>query len=188
MILPCRIHRARQRNRVDSLPLALLFAACLLASVGKAMSQDAVAAASEAAGLGWLPAVPIQITAGMDIGYDDNVTGSNSTTNSSGQSSFFARENIVLTYARPTERTQVNLVGVGRFEQFFDLGTDDKNGNITLSITHNNSTRLSFYANVYAAYENGAGFQIRCRPGECAAPIISTRSIFLRSLINGSRD
>src|SRR5438309_10825695 len=149
MILPCQIHRARKRNRVDSLPLALVLAACLLAPFGETMSQDAVGAASEAAGLGWLPAVPIQITAGVDIGYDDHVNASTPTSSSSGQKSFFARENLILTYVRPTERTQLSLIGVGRFEQFFDLGTDDKNGNITLSLTHTHSTRLSFYASVY---------------------------------------
>ena len=65
----------------------------------------------------------------------------------------------MLTYARPGQRTQVSLIGVGRFEQFFDLGTDDKNGNVTLSITHNSSTRLSFYTNVYAAYETEPDFK-----------------------------
>ena len=75
MILPCRIHGARKRNRVDSLPLALVLVACLFYPVREATSQDAVAAASEAAGFGWLPAVPIQITAGVDVGYDDHVTG-----------------------------------------------------------------------------------------------------------------
>jgi hypothetical protein len=187
MILPCRIHRARNSNRVDSLSFALLFAVCLLASVGKALSQDAVAAASEAAGLGWLPAVPIQITAGLDIGYDDNVTGTNATnainptnanTSSSGQGSVFTRENIVLTYARPSERTQIALVGVGRFEQFFDVGTDDKNGNITLSITHNHSTRLSFYANVYAAYETEPDFQSDVGPENVRADHFDTIDIF----------
>src|SRR5690349_18856067 len=136
MILPCRIYRARKRKRVDPLPLTLVLVTCLFAPVREAMSQDAVATASEASGVGWLPAVPLQITAGVDMGYDDNVT-----TSASGQGSVFARENIVLTYARPGERTQVSLIGVGRFEQFFDLGTDDKNGNVTLSMAHNISTR-----------------------------------------------
>ena len=90
------------------------------APVREAMSQDAVAAASEAAGFGWLPAVPIQITAGVDIGYDDHVTG-NTQRAQAVKGSFFARENVVLTYDRPTERTQVSLIGVGRFDQFFDV-------------------------------------------------------------------
>jgi len=178
MILPCRIHRARNRNRVDSLPLALVLVTCLFASVREAISQDGVAAASEAAGVSWLPAVPIQITAGAGIGYDDHVTGSTATTSSSGQSSFFARENLVLTYVRPTERTQVSLIGVGRFEQFFDLGTDDKNGNITLSITHHNSTRLSFYTNIYAAYETEPDFKSDVGPENVRADHFNTIDIF----------
>jgi hypothetical protein len=178
MILPCRIHRTRKRNRVGLLPLALVLVACLFAPVRETMSQDAVAAASEAAGLGWLPAVPIQITAGMDFGYDDHVNASNVTTSSSGQKSFFTRENLVLTYVRPTERTQVGLIGVGRFEQFFDLGTDDKNGNVTLSITHHSSTRLSFYASVYAAYETEPDFKSDVGPENVRANHFDTIDIF----------
>jgi hypothetical protein len=178
MILPCRIHGARKRNRVDSLPFALVLVACLFCPARDAMSQDAVAAASEAAGLGWLPAVPIQITAGVDMGYDDHVNGNNSTASSSGQSSFFTRENLVLTYARPGERTLVSLIGVGRFEQFFDLGTDDKNGNVTLSITHNSSTRLSFYASVYAAYETEPDFKSDVGPENVRADHFNTIDIF----------
>jgi hypothetical protein len=178
MILPCRIHRARNRNRVDSLALALVLVSCLFAPVREAMSQDAVAAASEAAGLGWLPAVPIQITAGVDFGYDDHVNGNNATASSSGQKSFFARENLVLTYSRPTQRTQLSLIGVGRFSQFFDLDTDDKNGNVTLSLTHNFSTRLSFYASVYAAYETEPDFKSDVGPENVRAQHFNTIDIF----------
>jgi hypothetical protein len=178
MILPGRIHGARKRNRVDSLPLALVLVACLFYPVREATSQDAVAAASEAAGFGWLPAVPIQITAGVDIGYDDHVTGNTSTTSSSGQKSVFTRENLVLTYVRPTERTQLSLIGVGSFSQFLDLGTDDKNGNVTLSIAHNHSTRLSFYASVYAAYETEPDFKSDVGPENVRADHFNTVDIF----------
>ena len=178
MILPCRIHGARKRNRVDSLPLALVLVACLFCPVREATSQNAVAAASEAAGFGWLPAVPIQITAGVDIGYDDHVTGNNGTANSSGQSSVFTRENLVLTYVRPTERTQLSLIGVGRFSQFLDLGTDDKNGNVTLSLSHNFSRRLSFYASVYAAYQTEPDFVSDVGPENVRADHFDTIDIF----------
>jgi hypothetical protein len=178
MILPCRIHRSRNRNRVDSLALALVFVSCLFAPVHEAKSQDAVATASEAAGLGWLPAVPIQITAGVDVGYDDHVTGSTGTASSSGQKSFFTRENLVLTYSRPAERTQVSLIGVGQFEQFFDLGTDDKNGNVTLLLAHNHSTRLSFYASIYAAYETEPDFKSDVGPENVRADHFNTIDIF----------
>ncbi len=178
MILPCRIRRGRNRNRVGSRALALVLVGCLLCPLRQAMSQDALAAASEAAGLGWLPAVPIQITAGVDIGYDDHVNASTPTSSSSGQKSLFTRENLVLTYVRPTERTQLSLIGVGRFEQFLDIGTDDKNGNVTLSLTHNFSTRLSFYASVYAAYETEPDFKSDVGPENVRADHFNTIDIF----------
>jgi opacity protein-like surface antigen len=176
MISTCRIHRAR--NRVDSLPLALLFAVCLLTPVTGAMGQYAAGSTSEEAGVSWFPSVPLQITAGVDIGYDDHVIGSNATTSSSSPSSFFARENLVLSYNRPGERTQVKLLGVGRFAQFFDAGTDDKDGNVTFSLTHNFSTRLSFRADAYAAYQTEPDFGFNVGPENVRAPHFSTNDIF----------
>ena len=47
------------------------------------------------------------------------------------------------------------MVGVGRFSQYFDVsGQDETAGNVTLSLTHNFSSRLSFYASVYGTYQN----------------------------------
>ncbi len=80
--------------------------------------------------------------------------------------------------SRPTERTQLSLIGVGRFEQFFDLGTDDKNGNVTLSLTHNFSTRLSFYASVYAAYQTEPDFKSDVGPENVRADHFDTIDIF----------
>src|SRR4029077_13265357 len=162
------------RNRVDPLAFVLLFAACLLAPVGKALSQEAVSSASEAAGLGWLPAVPVQITAGVDMGYDDNVT-----LQPTGEGSIFTRENVVLTYARPSERTQVSLIGVGRFSQFFDVsGQNETSGNVTLSLNHNFSSRLSFYASVYGTYQNQPNFQSNVGPQNVVSPFFDTVDIF----------
>ena len=174
MILPCRIHRTCNRHRVDSLPLALVLVACLFYPLREATSQDAVAAASDAAGLGWLPAVPIQITAGVDTGYDDNVTLS-----PSGKGSLFAAENIVLTYDRPGERTQFYLLGVGHFTQNFDVtGLNEKSGNVTMALTHNFSTRLSFYASVYGTYQNQPNFQSNVGPQNVVSPFFDTVDIF----------
>jgi hypothetical protein len=164
----------RDRNRVDPLPFALLCAACLLAPVSKVLSQEALSSASEAAGLGWLPAVPVQITAGLDMGYDDNVTLS-----SAGQGSVFARENVVLTYARPSERTQFSLIGVGRFSQYFDVsGQNETAGNVTMSLTHNFSNRLSFYASVYGTYQNQPNFQSNVGPENVVSAFFDTVDIF----------
>src|SRR5438876_4786989 len=162
------------RNRVDPLAFVLSFAACLLVPVSKVLSQEALSSASEAAGLGWLPAVPVQITAGVDMGYDDNVTLS-----SSGQGSLFARENVVLTYARPSERTQVSLIGVGRFSQYFDVsGQNETTGNVTLSLTHNFSSRLSFYASFYGTYQNEPNFQSNVGPQNVRSPFFDTVDLF----------
>src|SRR5437899_10532959 len=178
MISPCRIHRARNRNRVDSLPLAILLATCFLASVGEVLSQAALRSASEAAGLGWLPAVPVQITAGLDMGYDDNVTLSSAGQGQGAQGSVFARENVVLTYARPGERTQIALIGVGRFSQYFDVsGQNETAGNVTLSLTHNFSSRLSFYASVYATYHNEPNFKSNVGPQYERSPFYDTVNI-----------
>lgn len=174
MILPCRIRRTCNCRRAESLPLALVLAACLLAPLGAAMSQEAITAASEAAGLGWLPAVPLQITAGLDIGYDDNVNFGSS----GGGGSLLTRENLVLMYSRPTQSTQVSLIGVGSFTQYLDLGTDDKNGNVTLSLTHNFSSRLSFYANIYAAYTTEPDFKSDVGPENVRAQHFDTGNLF----------
>src|SRR4030095_3706729 len=107
MILPCRIHRSR--HCVEFVPFSLLFIAFLLTVASEATAQEAVGSMAEEAGVSWFPAVPVRITAGVDAGYDDHVLGSNATTSSSGQSSFFSRENLVLTYDRPGEPTEVRL-------------------------------------------------------------------------------
>jgi len=142
------------------------------------MGQYATGSTSGGAGAGGGRSVPIEITAGVDIGYDDHVLGSNASTSSSGQSSFFARENVVLSYDRHTDRTELKLLGVGRFAQFFDVGTDDKDGNLTLSLTHNFSTRLSFRADIYGAYQTEPNFQSNVGPENVRAPHFDTKDIF----------
>jgi hypothetical protein len=171
MILPCRIHRTRKL--IDSLPVAFLFAAFLLAPLNEAIGQYATGSTAGAAGGA---TVPLDITAGVDFGYDDHVLGT-SATSSSGQSSFFARENIVLSYDRPRERSEIRLLAVGRFSQFFDVATDDKDANVTLSLTHNFSRRLSFRADVYAAYQTEPNFQSNVGPENVRAPHFDTSDV-----------
>jgi len=174
MILPCRIHRARDRNRVDSLSLALLSAASFLVlQPGRTWAQ-ATGSTFERVGVGWLPGIPIQITAGGDAGYDDNVT-----LQPSGEGSIFTRENVVLTYDRPGGRTQFFVVGVGRFSQYFDVsGQNETAGNVTLSLTHNFSSRLSFYASIYGTYQNQPNFQSNVGPENVRSPFFDTVDIF----------
>ena len=172
MILPCRILRAR--IRVGSLPVALLFAASFLVLQSSRTWAQATGSAFERVGVGWLPGIPIQITAGGDAGYDDNVT-----LQPSGEGSIFTRENVVLTYARPGERTQLFMMGVGRFSQYFDVsGQNETAGNVTLSLTHNFSSRFSFYASVYGTYQNQPNFQSNVGPENVVSAFFDTVDIF----------
>jgi hypothetical protein len=171
MILPCRIHRGC--NRVDSL-LALLLTALLVLQPGDTRGQDAAGSTFEAAGVGWLPAVPLEITAGVDAGYDDNVT-----TSASPQGSVFTRENVALTYDRPGGTTQFYFLGIGRFAQYFDVtGQDETSGNVTMSLTHNFSTRLSFYASIYGAYQTEPDFKSDVGPENVRSAFFYTSDIF----------
>jgi outer membrane protein W len=176
MILPCRIRG--YRNHVPPLRFALFFAACFLAPIGEAVAQGADGSAPEQTGVSWFPAVPLHITAGVDLGYDDHVLGSNATTGASGQGSFSVRENLVLTYDRSSQGTDVHLTGVGSFTQFVSAGTNDKDVSLTLGFTHNFSTRLSFRADLYVAYQTEPDFQSNVGPENVRAPHFFTDAIF----------
>src|SRR5437667_1969953 len=172
MILPCRIHQPPQC--VNSLALALLFAAAFLAlQPGHARGQDAAGSTFEQAGVSWLPAIPIQITAGVDAGYDDNATLA-----PSGEGSLFVGENIALTYNRSAEPTQFYVLGIGRFDQYFNVSRNDVDGNVTMSLTHNFSTRLSFYASIFAAYQTAPNLRSNVGPENVVSDHFYTSDIF----------
>src|SRR6266568_3494273 len=132
MISPCRIHRAR--NRVDPFPLALLFVTCLLTPVTKAMGQYATGSTSGGAGAGGGRSVPIEITAGVDIGSDDHVIGSNASTSLVGEYRFeivdydTAPRDSTIHFAlagldhRLTEHLMINVLGGESFRSFKDDG------------------------------------------------------------------
>lgn len=171
MLLPRRIHRAR--NGVASLPLTLLFVASLLAFQSGRTWAQATGSTFEQAGIGWLPGIPIQLTAGVDMGYDDNAT---LTPNAEG--SLFVGENVVLTYDRPGEATHFYVLGIGRFDQYFDVSRNDVNGNVTMSLTHNFSSRLSLYASVFAAYQTQPNFSSNVGPENVVSDHFYTSDIF----------
>jgi len=122
--------------------------------------------------------VPLEITAGVELGYDDHVLGSNAATGGSGRGSFSVRENLVLAYARSAESTEFHLIGVGRFNQFPEVGSDDKDFSLTLGLLHTFSTRLSFTADVYAAYQTEPNFQSNVGPENVRANHFITSDIF----------
>ena len=157
---------------VDSLALAILFAVSSMTSPW-ALAQETSTSPFEAAGIGWLPTIPIRLTAGVDMGYDDNAT-----LTSNGEGSLFVGENVTLIYDRPAEPTQFNLLGIGRFGQYFDVTRNDVDGNVTMSLTHNFSTRLSFYASVFAAYQTEPNFRSNVGPENVVADHFYTTDIF----------
>jgi hypothetical protein len=71
------------------------------------------------------------------------------------------------------------MVGVGRFSQYFDVsGQNETAGNVTLSLTHDFSSRLSFYASVYGTYQNQPNFQSNVGPQNVVSPFFDTVDIF----------
>ena len=107
MILPCQTRRCR--NHVLSLFCVVLVLVVFHGSVIESSAQKKIA--SEDSPIGWLAPIPLEITTGVDFGYDDHVLGS-SNNSSSGQGSLVARENVVLSYVRGGERTHVHMIGV----------------------------------------------------------------------------
>jgi predicted porin len=71
------------------------------------------------------------------------------------------------------------VVGVGRFSQYFDVsGQNETAGNVTLSLTHNFSSRLSFYASVYSTYQNEPNFTSNVGPQNVRTPFFDTVDLF----------
>jgi hypothetical protein len=138
-----------------------------------AMAQETSTSPFEGADLSWLPTIPVRFTAGIDMGYDDNAT-----LTPNGEASLFVGENFTLTYDRPAEATQFNLLGIGRFNQYFDVTRNDVDGNVTMSLTHNFSTRVSFYASVFAAYQSQPNFTSNVGPENVIADYFYTTDIF----------
>src|SRR5437762_9350923 len=107
MILPCRTRRIRRF--IDSLSLVFLSTAFSLTLHNQAMAQYGAGSISGAgagggggggragAGGGGGRQVPLEITAGVTLGFDNNVLGSNTTTGGSGRGSLSVGENLVLT-------------------------------------------------------------------------------------------
>ena len=107
------------------------------------------------------------------MGYDDNAT-----LTPSGEGSVFVGENIALTYNRSAEPTQFYVLGIGRFDQYFNVSRNDVDGNVTMSLTHNFSTRLSFYASVFAAYQTAPNFRSNVGPENVVSDHFYTTDIF----------
>ena len=176
MILPCRIHRAGNRNRVDSLPLALLFAAFLLVSTTRTHLE------SRRSGFdvrtGWF---------GLAAGYSNSNHGRcghrlrrQRYSRARIGESFSVHHRKCCPHLRSPWRTDGNFFDwCWTLYQNFDVtGQNETAGNVTMSLTHNFSTRLSFYASIYATYQNEPNFQSNVGPENVRTHFFDTRDIF----------
>jgi len=57
-------------------------------------------------------------------------------------------------------------------------GENETSGNVTLSLTHNFSSRLSFYASVYGTYQNEPNFTSNVGPQNVRTPFFDTVDLF----------
>src|SRR6516162_11812585 len=99
MILPCRTRRIRRF--ISSLSLAFLSTSLSLMLHNQAMAQYGASGAGavgggggggRGGGGGGGSYVPLEITAGVNVGFDNNVLGSNTTTNGNGRGSLSVGE------------------------------------------------------------------------------------------------
>ena len=77
----------------------------------------------------------------------------------------------------PKGQTQIHLLAGAGFTYFFDAAntrTNDVNTNLTLSLTHQSSARLSFAASVYAAYQTEPDFSSNVGPENVRANFFHT--------------
>src|SRR5207245_10337973 len=64
------------------------------------------------------------------------------------------------------------------FDQYFNVSRNDVDGNVTISLTHNFSSRLSFYASVFAAYQTAPNFRSNVGPENVVSDHFYTTDIF----------
>ena len=108
-------------------------------------------------GVGKFAALPFHVSASVRGGYDDNVN----TQTFNAQGSTFLNVNVALTYSFGSSRTKFDLQTNGGITQYFDQpgGTNyDFNPNVTFSITHKATPRLTLALTSYDAYQNQPDF------------------------------
>jgi len=108
-------------------------------------------------GLGVFSRFPLKISASVQGGYDDNV----STTNNAPLGSGFITSGIAVAYELGTPRTQMTLSSNFGFTYYTELDTDpfEPNLNLSLTLSHKATARLSFNFTGIASYQTEPDFQ-----------------------------
>ncbi|HJT82276.1 MAG TPA: outer membrane beta-barrel protein [Chthoniobacterales bacterium] len=108
-------------------------------------------------GLGIFSRFPINISASVQGGYDDNVT----TTNSSQQGSGFITSGIVIGYDLGNPRTNLTLSSNFGFTYYTELESDpfEPNLNLSMTLSHKVTARLTLNFTGAASYQTEPDFQ-----------------------------
>ena len=120
------------------------------------------------------PGPPFHIKFGMDAGYDDNIN-----TSSTPEGAWFSAETLSLSYERVNAQTQLYLLMGGGFTHFFNSSaTENENAGISMLLTHNFTSRLSFIANIDTSYQVEPDFSTNIGPENVRANHLQTTDIF----------
>ncbi len=104
--------------------------------------------------------IPLHVKFGLDSGYDDNINAS-----AAREGAWFTTETLTLSYDRADQQTQFHLLLGGGLRQFFNpAGTHDENGNVSLSLVHNFTPRLTLAADLSASYQVEPDFSTNVGP------------------------
>ena len=108
-------------------------------------------------GTGMFSRFPLHLSVSARGGYDDNV----STTESGKQDSWFTSLTALLTYDLGTPRTTMTLATTAGFSYYFANVQNqyEPNFNLTMSLTHKASPRLTFTVTGFASYQTEPDFQ-----------------------------
>ena len=114
---------------------------------------------TQSLGIGKFATLPFHVSASVRGGYDDNVL----TTTFDHQGSTFMNVNLALTYAFGTSRTSISLQTNGGITHYFDQPGGvgfDYNPNVSFSLIHKATPRLTLSLTVYGTYQDQPDFSI----------------------------
>lgn len=115
-------------------------------------------------GTGIFSRFPLQVSASVRGGYDDNITASNF----NKQGSWFTNAGVALKYNFGSPRTRLSLETVAGLTYYWDQPSDEGTGNdeyrpnlnLRLSLSHKASPRMTLEASVYATYQSEPDFTL----------------------------
>jgi hypothetical protein len=112
---------------------------------------------TQSVGIGKFSALPFHVSVSVRGGYDDNVD----TSSFDRRGSAFTTVNLGLTYNFGSPRTKISLLTNGGITDYFNQSAGvnyDFNPNVTFSLTHRATPRLTLSMSTYMTYQNQPDF------------------------------